>query len=132
MGETREQALKRLQATRALVLPSPRSGTAITAHTKNVDELQKASGTEGWRLHDIRRSFVSHLAEAGHDETVCDMILNHAASSTRAGVLGTYQRSSRWPAQVAAMKSWGELLAKFTGQPIPHEPETSNVVALRA
>jgi hypothetical protein len=37
-------------------------------------------------------------------------VLNHRQSTTRGGVLGVYQRASRWPEQVKAMELWGRLL----------------------
>ena len=58
----------------------------------------------------MRRSFATALGEAGVSETIADAILNHRQSATRAGVLGVYQRSVRWPEQVAAMQHWGRLL----------------------
>ena len=51
------------------------------------------------------------LGEAGIPETVADAILNHRQSATRGGVLGVYQRASRWPEQIRAMEHWGRLLA---------------------
>ena len=36
--------------------------------------------------------------------------LKHRQSATRGGVLGVYQRASRWPEQVRAMQLWGRLL----------------------
>jgi integrase len=64
-----------------------------------------------WVFHDLRRSFVSALAEHGHAEPVLDMMLAHRASSTRSGVLGVYQVSRRLPEQRAAMAAWDGLLA---------------------
>jgi integrase len=64
----------------------------------------------GWVWHDFRRSFATALAESGVSETVADAVLNHRQSATRGGVLGVYQRASRWPEQVAAMKAWWRLL----------------------
>ena len=58
----------------------------------------------------MRRSFATALGEAGVSETIADAILNHRQAATRAGVLGVYQRSTRWPEQVAAMQHWGRVL----------------------
>jgi hypothetical protein len=71
------------------------------------------------RLHDLRRSFATALGEAGVTETIADAILNHKQSATRGGVLGVYQRSARWPEQVAAMQRWGRLLAAAIEEPAP-------------
>ncbi len=74
-------------------------------------ELDEATGLKGWTWHDFRRSFATALGEAGIPEAVADAVLNHRQSATRGGVLGVYQRASRWPEQVKAMELWGRLLA---------------------
>jgi integrase len=94
-----------------LVFPAPRSSKAITTFSAIRGALKEAAPElVGWRLHDMRRSFATALGEAGVSETIADAILNHRQSATRAGVLGVYQRSVRWPEQVAAMQHWGRLL----------------------
>jgi integrase len=129
-GESRDDALKRLSKGGALVFPSPRSGTPITAFSKMLDRLLDASGTTNWSWHDLRRTFASHLGEAGQDIGLVDQILNHKSSATRSGVMGVYQRAQRWPQQVEAMKVWGAMLAAFTGWTAP-AAETSNVVTFQ-
>jgi integrase len=99
------------------VFPSPRAGKAIDTFTKIKAALAKADpGLTGWRFHDARRSFASTLGEAGIPEAVADAVLNHRQAATRGGVLGVYQRSSRWPEQVRAMELWGRLLTAALGQ----------------
>jgi hypothetical protein len=73
--------------------------------------LSDKSDVIGWAWHDMRRSFATALGEAGIAEAVADAVLNHRQSATRGGVLGVYQRASRWPEQVNAMNRWGRLLA---------------------
>lgn len=77
-----------------------------------------------WTFHDLRRSFVSALAERGHDEAVLDAMLAHRASATRSGVLGVYQTARRLPEQRAAMAEWDALLQGAACE--------SNVVRMRA
>ena len=97
--------------TSGLVFPAPRSAKAITTFSAIRGTLREAAPElVGWRLHDMRRSFATALGEAGVSETIADAILNHRQAATRAGVLGVYQRSVRWPEQVAAMQHWGRLL----------------------
>ncbi len=94
-----------------LVFPAPRSSKTITTFSAIRGALKDAAPElVGWRLHDMRRSFATALGEAGVSETIADAILNHRQAATRAGVLGVYQRSVRWPEQVAAMQHWGRLL----------------------
>jgi len=96
---------------RGWVFPAPRSGKAIDTFTKIKAALAKAApDLTGWWFHDMRRSFASALGEAGIPEAVADAVLNHRQSGTRGGVLGVYQRASRWPEQVRAMTLWGQLL----------------------
>jgi hypothetical protein len=80
----------------------------------------------GWTWHDFRRSFASALGEAAIPEAVADAVLNHRQAATRGGVLGVYQRSSRWPEQVRAMDLWGRLLADALAGKTPD----ANVVRL--
>ena len=93
-----------------LVFPARVSGRAIDTFTDIRTELETISVVAGWTWHDFRRSFASALGEAGIPEAVADAILNHRQAATRSGVLGVYQRSSRWPEQVKAMELWGRLL----------------------
>jgi hypothetical protein len=63
-------------------------------------------------LHDVRRSFVTLLAERGHSEAVLDQLISHRQSATRSGVLGVYQRAKLWPQQCAAVREWDRILEK--------------------
>ncbi len=69
----------------------------------------------GWRLHDVRRAFVTHLAEQGHDESALDVCINHRASATRGGIRGVYQRAQRWAERVAALDAWNAFLDAHIG-----------------
>jgi integrase len=80
------------------------------------DKLERA---RRFNLHDIRRSFVSALAEHGFDVDLLDQCLSHS----RKGVFGVYQRSSRWREKEAAMAAWAGLV-------VPSARD--NVVSIRA
>ena len=73
-----------------------------------------------FNLHDVRRSFVSALAERGFDVDLLDQLLGHS----RKGVFGTYQRSSRWREEELAMGAWAELVS-------PSVAARDNVVSIR-
>ena len=94
-----------------LVFPAPKSGKTLNTFTALKTLIGEAFGLQAWTWHDFRRSFASALGEAGIPETVADAILNHRQAATRGGVLGVYERSSRWPEQVRAMDLWGRMLA---------------------
>jgi integrase len=80
------------------------------------DKLERA---RRFNLHDIRRSFISALAEHGFDVDLLDQCLSHS----RKGVFGVYQRSSRWREKEAAMAAWAGLV-------VPSARD--NVVSIRA
>ncbi len=93
-----------------LVFPAPESGRPLNTFSNLKEMLAEAVGLNGWTWHDFRRSFATALGEARLSETVADAVLNHRQSASRGGVLGTYQRASRWPEQVEALQLWGRLL----------------------
>jgi integrase len=64
-----------------------------------------ATKHKAFSFHDVRRSFVSHLA-GQFDVDLLDQCLSH----TRKGVFGIYQRSSRVPERAAAMHAWDALI----------------------
>jgi len=80
---------------------------------------------EDWGWHDLRRTFISLMAERDlADENVLDAALNHRQSATRGGVKGIYNRARRWRAHVAAMEAWSRLLDEIeTG-------ERGNIIAI--
>ncbi len=106
-----------------LVFPAPRSGRSVDTFSVIKAGLGAASGVSGWRWHDLRRSFATALAEAGTPEPIADAILNHRQAATRGGVLGVYQRASRWPEQIEAMQRWDRMLANaINGNVVPPHP----------
>jgi integrase len=76
---------------------------------------------ERFVLHDIRRGFVSHLAERGFDVDLLDQCLGHS----RKGVFGVYQRASRMAERARALEAWAGLV---TGE----VEQTGKVIPLRA
>ena len=62
---------------------------------------------KAWRLHDLRRSMATHLAELGVQPHIIEAILNHY-SGHRAGVHGVYNRSRYETAMREALQMWGD------------------------
>lgn len=60
-----------------------------------------------WRLHDIRRTVATRMADMGVMPHVIEAILNHV-SGHRAGVAGVYNRSSYQAEKKAALVLWAE------------------------
>jgi integrase len=73
-------------------------------------ELDKLSGIEGWRLHDLRRTCVSGMARLGVAPHVADKVLNHQFG-TISGVAAVYQRHEFLAERKNALDRWGAHVA---------------------
>jgi len=62
-----------------------------------------------WRLHDLRRTAVTGMAELGIRPDVIELVVNHVSGS-RGGVAGVYNRSELLPERCAALKRWAAHL----------------------
>lgn len=62
-----------------------------------------------WTLHDLRRSFVTHLAEIGIAPAVIEAVVNHM-SGIKSGVAGVYNRAEHLPERARVMQLWADHL----------------------
>jgi hypothetical protein len=86
----------------------------------------KGKPMPGWTLHDLRRSFVTHISEHGFAQPhVVEAIVNHI-SGAKAGVAGVYNRASYLAEKRQSLELWG---AHITALVVGRE---SNVVTMRA
>jgi integrase len=77
-------------------------------------EAAGAPSIKPWRLHDIRRTVATRLADLGVLPHVIEAILNHA-SGHKAGVAGIYNRATYAKEKREALNLWGEHLAGLDG-----------------
>jgi integrase len=90
------------------------------AHAKG----KKNTPMAPWRLHDLRRSTATRMAELGTLPHVVEAVLNHLSGS-RAGVAGIYNRATYLPEKRQALDMWAaHIEALVSGKP------ASNVVVL--
>jgi integrase len=68
-----------------------------------------------FRLHDIRRSFATHLSEGGTPEDVVDRVLNHVAAASSKGVARVYNRAKLLDQRKEALEAWDRLLFPAQG-----------------
>jgi integrase len=88
------------------------------------NRLHKLCGPmEPWRVHDLRRTFATHLRSLGVDRLVVSKLLNHAEG----GVTRIYDRYTADPEKTAAMERWANRLREIIGG-----AAGENVVQLRA
>jgi integrase len=62
-------------------------------------------GVPAWRLHDLRRTAATGMADIGVLPHVVEAALNHI-SGAKAGVAGIYNRSAYAPEKKAALERW--------------------------
>jgi integrase len=66
-----------------------------------------------WTVHDIRRSFVTHVGERGFAEPhVIEAIVNHV-SGAKGGIAGVYNKAQYLDERRKALKAWGAHVAKL-------------------
>jgi integrase len=63
-----------------------------------------------WRLHDLRRTCATRLAEMGTQPHIIEELLNHV-SGHKAGVAGVYNRATYEPEKRAALRMWADHLS---------------------
>lgn len=95
--------------------------TAVSGWSKVKVRLDKLSGVEGWRLHDIRRTAATGMASIGVAPHIVEAVLNHV-SGAKAGVAGIYNRAAYGPEKRAALDVWADHVQALV---------TPNVVPLR-
>lgn len=99
-------------------------GGPFKGRTKYVNEIRKLSGVGDFNFHDLRRTFVTTLAELGiGDPMIADALLNHRQSQTRSGVMAAYNHARLWPQKVQMMGRWTELVdhARLHGRWVPSD-----------
>jgi integrase len=73
----------------------------------------RARLSSGWRIHDIRRSVATGMAELGILPHIIEAILNHV-SGHKAGVAGVYNKAKYLEEMRSALETWathvGELV----------------------
>jgi integrase len=87
----------------------------------NLDEVVKIPS---WRVHDIRRSTATGMAEIGIQPWIIESTLNHI-SGFKAGIAGVYNKSTHETEKAQALTRWAAHVAAIV------ESRNSNVTALR-
>jgi len=90
-----------------------RQGGPVSLGSDFKDRLDEASGITDWRLHDLRRTVVTLLADSDPDIDVdaCDRWLQHK----RTGIQAVYQRATRIASMRKVAASWDRALTHILG-----------------
>jgi integrase len=81
----------------------------VSGWSKIKRRLDASMKCSPWRLHDLRRSFVTGLAELGIRPDVIELAVNHR-SGMRGGIAGVYNRSELMDERRAALERWATNL----------------------
>jgi integrase len=71
-----------------------------------------------WRLHDVRRTVATRMADLSVQPHVIEAVLNHV-SGHKAGVAGVYNRASYAAEKRAALTLWGQHVAELIEGKLP-------------
>src|SRR5215467_4623290 len=74
---------------------------------------RRLNGIAPWRLHDLRRSSITHMGELGVLPHILEAIANHV-SGHRAGVAGIYQRAKYLEPMREALQMWGNYVERLS------------------
>jgi len=92
---------------------SKAKATLEKATAKNAAENGRVAP---WRLHDVRRTVATRMADLGVQPHVVEAVLNHV-SGHKAGVAGVYNRSLYGPEKRAALELWANHVLTIAGEP---------------
>jgi integrase len=98
--------------------------TPVSGWSKLKKRLDAAMRIPAWRLHDLRRTTATGMAEIGIPPHIVEAALNHI-SGAKAGVAGTYNRAAYLPERKAALERWATHIAGLI------EGKPADVVSLR-
>lgn len=76
--------------------------------------LDEKSGVTNWTLHDLRRTFVTEMAEIGVQPHVIEAIVNHT-SGHKAGIAGVYNKATYADEKRAALNQWSDEIENLSG-----------------
>src|SRR5262249_1077671 len=86
-------------------------------------ERARGASIAPWRLHDLRRTAVTGMAELGVRPDIIELCVNHVSGS-RGGIAGRYNHSGVVPERKAALERWSAHIAGLVSS------EKDNVVPL--
>jgi integrase len=93
-----------------------------TLLAKRRERDRKAKPLPSWRIHDLRRTAATGMAELGVQPHIIEAVLNHV-SGHKAGVAGVYNRARYESEMRYALKKWADhveaLIVGPRKQPIP-------------
>ena len=102
------------------------TGNGAPSWSKIKRRLDARMNVPPWRIHDLRRTAATGMAEIGIAPHVVEAVLNHV-SGAKASVAGVYNRAAYAPEKKAALERWAThvegLVTGKTAKLIPMPPK---------
>ena len=96
-----------------LVFPARGRDTVASGFSKWKRALDRVAKVRRWRIHDLRRTAATRMAELKVPPHVIERVLNHAGGAQE-GVAGIYNRHSYLPEMRDALARWTKKLVGIT------------------
>jgi len=107
------------RAGRDLIFGAGKGG--FRGYSKRKDALDaKLNFAEPWRIHDIRRSVATHMAEIGVLPHIIEAALNHL-SGHKSGIAGIYNRATYHSERAQALDKWSSHVRHILAQAHWHQ-----------
>jgi integrase len=87
-------------------------GRRFTSWSDGKADLDSRLNIATWRIHDIRRSAATHMAELGVLPHIIEAILNHV-SGHKSGVAGIYNRARYQNDMRTALQTWADYVERL-------------------
>jgi len=87
-------------------------GRRFTSWSDGKADLDSRLNIATWRIHDIRRSAATHMAELGALPHIVEQVLNHQSGS-KAGIAGLYNRAKYTDAMREALQVYGDFIDRL-------------------
>lgn len=102
--------------------------TPISGFGRLKMRLDQGMGITPWRIHDLRRTMATNMAEAGVQPHVIEAVLNHK-SGIVSGVAAVYNRHAYLDEKRTALEGWADTLCKV-GNAKVHDGKRSRTMAI--
>jgi integrase len=100
-----------------LVFPARGKNNPASGFSKWKRELDERSGVVDWRIHDLRRTAASGMAQLAVPPHIIERVLNHT-TGTLGGVAGIYNRYGYLVEMRSALERWwGRVGALISNEP---------------
>ncbi|MET4493528.1 site-specific integrase [Bradyrhizobium sp. LA7.1] len=83
----------------------------VSGWSKVKARLDTRMNVAPWRLHDLRRTAATGMAEIGVQPHIIEAVLNHV-SGARAGVAGVYNRALYSTEKAEALEKWAQYIER--------------------